>query len=76
MIRDIVAKGVRYFTIHLSNGDEITLAVINTSGKMDSGREAALRDSAIGLIGMLQANYKETRKLLLRRGEVQSEERV
>lgn len=73
MIKDIVAKGVRYLTIHLTNGDEITLAVIDTSGKTDWKREASLRDSAIGLIGMLQANYSEARKLLLGREEVQSE---
>lgn len=76
MIKDIVAKGVRYLTIHLNNGDEIMLAVIDTSGKMDWAVEAALRDKAIGLIGCLQANYSETKRLLLgREKEVQSEDK-
>ena len=74
MIKSIVAKGVRYFTIHLSNGDEITLAVVNPSGQTDWAVEAALRDKAMGLIGTLQANYKEATRAW--KGEVQSEEKA
>ena len=73
MIKDITLAGTRYFTLHLSNGDEVMLAVIDKGGQIDglAERERVARDLAVGVIKCLQASYSEMGRRL--KGEVKDE---